>query len=237
MTILVDNQQINLILLRARGRRMKMSFDKDKNLVVQNLSGVWDKITEDFVQKNIAWIQKNYQKTEVKSGKREHFLQNLATHIPYKGQEFPIYYEVSHKRAFQIDLEKGIVISHLPNDDEKVKNYVISRAVKRLAEHYLIPKTLHWAKITQHDIRNVVVKGQKTRWGSCSTKHNINLNWHLIFLREELIDYLLVHELMHLHEMNHSAKFWQWVERYCPNYEKLDKELNENGYLIGILDS
>ena len=235
MTILIDNQQINIILLKTKNRRMKMVFDAEKNLVIHNLSGVWDKITEDFVHNHESWIQKQYTKSGVKNTKKENFLKNLATHVPYKGKDFPLFYEVSHKRAFQIDLEKGIKISHLLDDNEKVKYYIISMAMKRLAEHYLIPKTLEWAKITQHDIRNISVKGQKTRWGSCSSKHNINLNWHLIFLREDLIDYLLVHELMHLHEMNHSVRFWNWVEKYCPNYEKLDKELNENAYLIDIL--
>ncbi|MFO7806810.1 MAG: M48 family metallopeptidase [Candidatus Moraniibacteriota bacterium] len=73
----------------------------------------------------------------------------------------------------------------------------------------------------------VAIRDQKTRWGSCSTKNNLNFNYRIIFLPDELVDYLVVHELCHLREMNHSGKFWELVGRTIPNYKIHSKNLRK----------
>ena len=79
------------------------------------------------------------------------------------------------------------------------------------------------------------MKDLSSKWGSCSSLQNINLNWQLIFLEESLIDYVIIHELMHLREMNHSPRFWNWVGKYYPDYKKARKLLKDRQWLIGIL--
>jgi len=74
---------------------------------------------------------------------------------------------------------------------------------------------------------SVKVKRMTSRWGSCSIKQNLNFNYALIFLREELIDYVVVHELCHLKEFNHSENFWKLVEKMIPNYKEIKKELSQ----------
>ena len=80
----------------------------------------------------------------------------------------------------------------------------------------------------------VVIKDQKTRWGSCSKKGNINLNWRLIMTPIEIIDYVVVHELCHLKIMNHSKDFWNLVESILPDYYERRKwlKVNENRLVI-----
>nr|MBP6639188.1 M48 family metallopeptidase [Bacteroidia bacterium] len=80
------------------------------------------------------------------------------------------------------------------------------------------------------------VKELKSKWGSCSTLRNINLNWQLVLLSEGLIDYVIVHELMHLHEMNHSPRFWNWVGKYFPDYKRAKAQLKEEQWMVGILN-
>lgn len=75
----------------------------------------------------------------------------------------------------------------------------------------------------------VSVRNQKTRWGSCSSKGNLNFNYRLFYLPEELLDYVVVHELAHRRHMNHSKDFWQEVERYFPDYKECRKQLKEVG--------
>ena len=65
----------------------------------------------------------------------------------------------------------------------------------------------------------VSVRDQKTRWGSCSSKGNLNFNYKILFLEPDLADYIIVHELCHLKEMNHGVNFWQQVELQCPDYK------------------
>ncbi len=73
--------------------------------------------------------------------------------------------------------------------------------------------------------KNLTFRGQKTVWGSCSSKKNINLNYKLLFLPARLVRYVLVHELCHIVHLDHSRRFWALVEQYEPDYARLKKEL------------
>ncbi|SEG00536.1 hypothetical protein SAMN04487934_10684 [Eubacterium ruminantium] len=97
--------------------------------------------------------------------------------------------------------------------DESLK--VIPPRVKEIAEKMGVS----YGRIT--------IRNQKTRWGSCSSKGNLNFNCQLMLLPEELRDYVIIHELCHRIEMNHSVRFWTEVERYCPQYMKLRKKLKQ----------
>ena len=83
----------------------------------------------------------------------------------------------------------------------------------------------HFNQFYNFKIGAVRIKAQTTRWGSCSSKGNLNFNYKIALLPPHLSDYIVVHELCHLGELNHSQGFWDLVGRACPNYEILRKEL------------
>lgn len=78
----------------------------------------------------------------------------------------------------------------------------------------------------------VSVRDQKTRWGSCSSKGNLNFNWRLVFAPGAVLDYVVVHELAHLRELNHSRRFWKLVERFSPDYREHRRWLYDNYRLL-----
>lgn len=80
--------------------------------------------------------------------------------------------------------------------------------------------------------QKVSLRSQKTRWGSCSSKGNISLNWKLIFAPIEVIDYVIIHELCHLQQMNHSNAFWTLVSSYAPHYKEQREWLKKHSHLI-----
>jgi len=96
-----------------------------------------------------------------------------------------------------------------------------------MAKIFVLEKIKHFNNFYKFKINKVFIKNQKSRWGSCSSKGNLNFNYKIIYLRPELADYLIVHELCHLGELNHSKKFWALVEKTIPNYVKINKELKK----------
>lgn len=102
-------------------------------------------------------------------------------------------------------------------------------ALKRAARADLIPRVEKYAKLMGVRPGPVSIRAQKTRWGSCSITGNISLNCLLVLLHEELRDYVVVHELAHMKEMNHSPEFWAEVEKILPNYKALRRGLKKAG--------
>ena len=99
------------------------------------------------------------------------------------------------------------------------------KALKIEAKNYLCPRVDFLAKKFGFNYKKVFLKNQKTRFGSCSFQNNINLNINLLNYDFDVIDYVIIHELVHTRIKDHSHRFWQEVEKYCPNYKELRKKL------------
>jgi predicted metal-dependent hydrolase len=118
-------------------------------------------------------------------------------------------------------------------DSEGDLRPAIERHLRGLAAKELPARTLEFAALHQLRVRRITVRAQRSRWGSCSFKGVISLNWRLIQTPPIVRDYIILHELMHLRQMNHSTRFWKEVERVCPDYRTAKLWLKENP---GLLD-
>lgn len=96
------------------------------------------------------------------------------------------------------------------------------------AQRLIKDRADHYSYAYGYCYNNISIKDQKTRWGSCSSKKNLNFNYKLLFLPAKIRDYIIVHEICHLKELNHSKKFWDLVAREIPDHKKIRKELKEN---------
>ena len=102
----------------------------------------------------------------------------------------------------------------------------------RAAAEAFVPRTLELAKAHGLEVKRVMVRNQRSRWGSCSVNRTLCLNWRLIQAPPSVSDYLIVHELMHLREMNHSERFWRHVANACPRYSEAEQWLDDHDYLL-----
>ncbi len=138
-------------------------------------------------------------------------------------------------------IEKAISKVKARNKQEKLNptQKFTPEEIHLLADKALkvIPKRVeYYAKIMGVTYGRITIRNQLSRWGSCSAKDNLNFNCLLMLCPAEVMDYVVVHELCHLKEMNHSKKFWGIVEHFCPEYEQHKKWLKEHGNeLIGRL--
>jgi hypothetical protein len=100
---------------------------------------------------------------------------------------------------------------------------------KKAAERLVWGRVEHFNSFYNFTYNRISIRDQHSRWGSCSAKKNLNFSYRIVFLPPELADYLIVHELCHLGEMNHSPRFWKLVEKTIPSYKVLRRELLKNG--------
>ncbi len=104
------------------------------------------------------------------------------------------------------------------------KNYLLYKEKARALAH---SKIEHYNKIYNFTYKNISIRNQKTRWGSCSKRGNINFNYKIALIPEHLAEYIIVHELCHIGELNHSQAFWNLVAITMPEYKKHRAELRK----------
>lgn len=128
------------------------------------------------------------------------------------------------------------ILKHLQRLEQRPPANTLSSYDRRryitIASDVFAQKTSYYASIMNVTYGRISIREQKTRWGSCSSQGNLNFNWRLIFAPEEVLDYIVVHELAHRLEMNHSSAFYAIVASVLPNYKETQKWLRENGHSL-----
>jgi predicted metal-dependent hydrolase len=102
----------------------------------------------------------------------------------------------------------------------------------RMAQLFLEERVPFWAERLKVNPKTIRVKNQRTLWGSCSVRGNLNFNWRILLLSQGAAEYLIVHELAHLREPNHSPKFWKLVETHCPRFEEFKNEIKGKNHWL-----
>ena len=117
---------------------------------------------------------------------------------------------------------------HLPFTAGDVRA-AVERSLRALAAGELPPRAIEIARVHGIAIANVSVRNQRSRWGSCSTRGTIALNWRLVQMPQHVSDYVIVHELAHRRQPNHSPRFWREVETLCPTWRESERWLRKFG--------
>jgi predicted metal-dependent hydrolase len=183
------------------------------------------------VEKNMDWIRKKLSEAEKKLNKNK-IIYQIGTEYKTKLTTIKILESGSDKPFLKQDkTQLGIYLPLKINiEDEIWQNLIktqIEEQLKREAKYYLVKRTQELANQKQINIGKVTIRKTTSRWGSCSSKNDISLSAYCMTLPDELIDYIICHELAHVKEKNHSKSFWNHLEAILPGAKKLDKEMNK----------
>ena len=175
-----------------------------------------------FLERSEAWLLKRRLLWQETSRIRSPWLH--GTSFLFRGHEVILNVEEGTSARLSFDSEALTLSGKLPDYREAIQAYL-----RQLAERELPPRTRELAEIHNVTVHRVTVRDQKTRWGSCSARKTISLNWRLIQAPPSVLDYLIIHELMHLREMNHSARYWKLVAEAYPGYREAERWLKRGG--------
>jgi predicted metal-dependent hydrolase len=177
---------------------------------------------DGFVRSKQAWIEKTLARSAANAEKREAFALDYGGAVTYLGRECPIAARPGDRVGFD-----GSAF-YMPPDlaPGQIKGACV-QIYRMLAKRDLTAKTLAFAERMGVMPLAVKINGAKTRWGSCSAKRSINFSWRLIMADDDVVDYVVVHELAHITQMNHSPRFWTLVAAVLPDYEERQERLKE----------
>jgi predicted metal-dependent hydrolase len=182
----------------------------------------------EFVRRNSAWIETQLEKRAAESARSKAWVE--GSEILLHGARVVLSsrtnegMKVIEFGGHTIPLQSEEAVGDLR---ASVEAYLWA-----LAEKELVSRTMQLAAQHQLPVRRVMVRNQRSRWGSCSSKRTVSLNWRIIQAPFFVRDYLILHELMHLREMNHSPRFWRLVREACPDFAEAEAWLNAHSHLL-----
>lgn len=177
------------------------------------------KTAKEFIFEHKDWILKYLKKAEVVKKREPELFGNKVEVIINKHKVTEKYLNFTFK-DYKLTVD-------CPEDTSLNNNELFETWLKAYAKRVLPKRVAALAEVHNLKFNRVVVKEHKSKWGSCSSKKNINLNYKLCKLDKILIDYIIIHELAHLVELNHSLKFWKVVEKMMPDYKLHEKAIRK----------
>lgn len=225
-----------LLKRSKRIRHISISIKPFSRAKVTIPDGVDDEIAFRFVREKKNWITKHLAKMKELEALQTKFDENSS----YSTRHHKLHLKKEQRSGISIRISNGkinVVYPTVINPHSKVVQTAIREGIERAlrieAKQYLPDKVKELAGKYGFKFNKLTLKNIKSRWGSCSRKNNINLSIHLMRLPDHLIDYVILHELVHTVHHNHSAKFWKMLNDITAGGSKtLDKEFKK--YRISI---
>lgn len=218
--------------LRRDRRRLAMRID-ERGLSVGAPRTVSLAVIEAFLQNHAAWV---LEKLDEHAGRamQRHLPIHDGARLPLLGTEVRVRITSGCNRGYWNDDAQGAELWLAARPDADLSQ-LARRALQRRALEYFRPRLATMASQVGQAIPPLGLSSARTRWGSCSTRSGIRLNWRLIHLSPAPIDYVIAHEVAHLVEMNHGARFWRLVERIYPDWRAARALLKGEGAELPLI--
>ena len=235
---LFQNHSIQVVRKLDR-RSMTLKIQPDASIQIVVNKQISNSMMQAFILSKKDWIEKKLKQLSA----------NTSTYLMPKfenGSCFPWLGELKYfqfvdgkQKKLTFSVEDGFLICNLPfgkKPADQILQIQLKNFYKKEAENYLRSQVQIRSEHVGLWPQKIVFHAGKTRWGSCSSKKHISLNWKLICQPALLIDYVIVHELCHLKFLNHSSNFWNLVQSIIPHYQEIECILQNQAQLGKFLD-
>jgi len=213
----------------AKRRKLTVTVERDRSIVVHAPAGVSDEKIRRAVESKRQWIHEKirhpqkYQALPHPPGKE--LVSGEAA--LYLGRQYRI--EVVNRGLAEIEFNQRF---RIPACQGKKRAEVLRDWYVNKAGEKIVPRVKLHARALGVEVADIKIVDNRFRWGSCTLRNNVNLNWRLIKAPQFVIDYVIVHELAHLIESNHSPRFWNIIRAQTPTMDKAKAWLKEHGQLL-----
>ena len=215
-----------------RTRNLIIKITPDSKVIVTIPHGISLSKAYEFLELKNDWINERLNKLKTQNIGFSFANDSIIPLFEVEHKIERIVTKVANTKVF-IDNNKVLVFSNKHTKETEIKKAIIKSLIQefrktlvKIVEKYNIDGKFKYKRIA--------IKDNQTNWGSCSTKGNLNYNWKLVFAPINVTEYVVVHELCHLIEHNHSKAFWNLVKSICPDYETKRKWLKRNGHNLSV---
>ena len=216
------------LIVRTYRRSLCLKISKDGSLIVQAPKRLNMNDILKYIQEKEKWIKSKQAEIQNRLNINKDVIK--YNQFLFFGKKYLLQKIQGIKK---IELTENSLL--VPNIDDldlifmKIKKWYILNANKILKE-----RVEYFADIMQIDYASITISNSKTRWGSCDNFRNIKLNFRLIMLPHKIIDFVIIHELAHIIEFNHSKQFYKILSTIMPNYKLQQKNIKEYDYLLSL---
>ena len=211
-------------IIRSKRKTLSLTINENAELIIRAPKRLSIEKIQDFINEKENWInrKKRLIENQIKDVTSNH------NKLLYLGNLFPINVEQNASKELFFTGEEFIANSIEPDS----LSLSIKKWYKNKFKEIALPRVAYFANKHNLMVNQVRIKNQKTMWGSCFFKNNINLNYLLLMAPMGVIDYVIVHELVHTIHRNHSTDFWDSVESIMPEFQEHKRWLKKNGYKL-----
>lgn len=223
-SVSVGRRRVEYTLIAGRRENILLQALPDDKIRVYAPANARLRDIDALVKSRIAWIDEMHARLRLEASAPT--LDGAET-VLLEGRRVPLTVIFGNRNA--VAYRDGGIVMTTAETDPAARVTQLKRFLSRLALTRIREALDKWSPTVGIPYGRVAIREQRTRWGSCSSRHNLNFNWKLVLAPPEALEYVVIHELCHLRDFNHSPRFWQEVKSRMPEYEYWKKWLKDHG--------
>lgn len=224
-------KDIKYNIIQSKRKSIAIYITKNSSVDIKAPLGISNTEIEAIILKKKEWIENQLKVRKQLNEQKQNFKLKYSDIVLYQGKE----YIIKAKEGSLVGFDGACFYMPDNLNGNQIK-YAMIQIYKLLAKNILTKKVDGFSDIMSLVPIAVKINSAKTRWGSCSGKNSINFSWRLILASDDVIDYVVIHELAHIKEHNHSDRFWTIVSEVMPDYKQREEKLKKLQILLSEED-